>query len=197
MDLRKESMVYRKHLNQISHKELKRAYLLLCELLESVHKSEMSRTASEDAVYNLIKQSTKLQVFRSFWIGKRNIDLFIPAIRANLNSGFTSSQGFKGLAIEIDGKIHDRYFKMKKDENKYEMLKELSICTVTIENHDINNPIVINMIQNLAKIKKVDSRAKSRLLRNIYLKTITCNKSLIVEHKLPTSTCILRLLGEL
>lgn len=198
MDLRKKSLEFRKKFNQVNDVGLEKAYIDLCELLGTVYTPTMSRTFSEDKVFELIRQSTKLEVLRSAWIGNANIDLFLPSVRANtdLNGPSSKAQGFRGLAIEIDGKIHENYVKILKDQKKYASLHELCISTISIENHDRKSPVVLDLIKNLKNLKRLDHRAKSRLKRDIYLGTIIAHKALIKEHDLTCCLLILNHLGE-
>lgn len=198
MDLRKKSLEFRKKFNHVNDLGLEKAYTDLCELLGTVYTPTMSRTFSEDKIFELIRQSTKLEVLRSAWIGNANIDLFLPSVRASVDfNGPCRVQGFRGLAIEIDGKVHQNYVKILKDQKKYASLHELGISTISIENQDCKSPVVLDLIKNLKKLKRLDHRAKSRLKRDIYLGTILAHKSVIKEHDLVCCLSILNHLGEL
>jgi hypothetical protein len=154
----------------------------------------VDRTFFEDVFYRLLKSHTKLQINRSFWIGKRNIDIFVPAIIAEPKGGI---QRLKGLAIEIDGPIHNEEHKMRRDESKFQMLDELSIGSVVIQNHSFDNPTVAKIIRDISSYRNPDFRSKRRLLRSIYIRTIIANKDLCSERNLYQSKSLLQALREI
>jgi hypothetical protein len=197
MDLRSCSGLYNARVRDFGCNHIRRCYEDLALLLNDKFHPETQKTLFEDILFKVLKGVTKLEIHRSYWIGKRNIDLFIPAVRANFDSQFQKVTGFKGLAIEVNGKIHDQYSKMMRDEGKYDLLHSLSICTVVIENHDFNHPLVKEILQNMSKYRNPDFRSKQRLLRNIHLVTLKSHKELIVENKLSSCISLLKGLGEL
>lgn len=137
---------------------------------------ESQRTKTEEKVFQELRSYYKGQIFRSFWIGNRNVDFFLPSLRGDsaLQSikGFQGSRYFKGLVIEVDGSIHDRKFKMSKDNSKYQLLHKLDIGLLTIENRDMNSEVTLSMLRFIKNLKTVDSRQKRRVFRNVYIKTI-------------------------
>lgn len=140
------------------------------------------KTISEDAVYNSISQRTNLKFYRSIWIGNRNIDLFCPAVGQlylpNIKGHkIKRHQIMRGLAIEIDGAIHNRELKMKKDNHKAHILGELGIGYTVVPNEDTCHPSVLNMIADLKKMTRLDSRARKRLMRKVYVTTLLYHAS--------------------
>ncbi|MCB9061530.1 MAG: hypothetical protein H6622_08420 [Halobacteriovoraceae bacterium] len=137
---------------------------------------ETTKTSYESRVLKKIKESYKGDIFTSMWIGKRNIDIFIPGLRGNTYEqtiqNITKARYFKGLAIEIDGSIHDQEFKMKKDSSKYRQLHALEIGLLTIENRDIKLNFIQKIIRGLIDMPRVDYRQRRRLFRNIFITTL-------------------------
>lgn len=197
MDLRKKDMTFKRKIRELDSFILAQAYKELSTALNLKYAAQTTRTPFEDQFVNLLKQSTKLKFYRSFWIQNFNIDVFIPAIKAEAGTTLVASLGFKGMAIEIDGEIHQQYFKLKQDQTKYAALHELLICTAAIENQDINSHTVQSFLKDLSKMKRLDHRAKSRLMRNIYLLTIIRHSRFIVEQSLSKSISVLKHIGEL
>lgn len=197
MDLRKYPIVFKHNLKEFGQSHLEHCYAELVQVLNKKYKPELQRTYFEDVLYKLIKGTTRLEIHRSFWIGRRNIDIFIPAVKANKLTEKVQNFKFNGIAIEVDGGIHNEYFKMKKDQSKLEFLHSLSICSIIIENQDINHPLVKELLFHLSEYRNKDFRSKQRLLRNIYLKTLMAHKELIQEYKLNASISLLKSIGEL
>lgn len=197
MDLRKTPNRYSSCTNDVELLELRTLYTVLCEFVSMEYFDPMIQTESEDRIYGLIKKNTKLEVLRSVWIGNMNIDLFIPSVRSvpGMNNG--NGRSLKGIAIEVDGCIHNKIFKMKKDNKKYETLHGLSIGTLSVENQDFKNETVQNLISNLKNLKKLDTRAKKRLMRNIYYTTLIAHKDVILKYDWPRGKSFLKLIGEL
>lgn len=134
-------------------------------------KYESTRTVPQRKVVEKIRSVTKLKVYESVWVGRRSLDIFLPSVAGELGG----SNRLQGLVIEVDGGIHNNPVKQKKDQSKYNFLHELRIGLVTIENSDTNHPVVLQQIENLKKIPKLDSRAKGRVWRRVYLQTIAYN----------------------
>ncbi len=140
------------------------------------------RTVAERAVLDKVRCATNLLFYKSIWIGNRNVDLFCPAI-GSLHPPVLKGQkiartsAMRGLVIEIDGTIHDRELKMKKDTSKYKLLHELGIGLTVIHNDSINEVGVNNLIKGLMQRPRLDSRARRRILRKIYVATLAYHAS--------------------
>jgi type II secretory pathway component PulC len=195
MDLRKLNWINKIRFSEFNDSSIDQAYWEVCKFLDDTYKQETYRTSFEDTIYKTLKLYTKMEVYRSIWIGARNIDIFIPAIVTDMqpNTDFK----LRGLAIEVDGKIHDAEFKMKKDISKFEMLSSLGILAISIENHDLKHPLVLELFSKIPSFSRLDTRARRRLKRNIQLKTLISNKSLIEERQLSLPRALLKSLGEL
>jgi hypothetical protein len=157
----------------LSH--LEDVYRYISSELFSLHPMEPTQTAEEREVISIIKKETRLDFDTSIWIGRRNVDIIFYAIAGIPNTPMRC----KGLIIEVDGTIHDRYLKMQRDNSKFSMVHDLSIGLTVIENKDLKNKTFISMIKGLKKCPRLDTRAKNRLKRSIYIKTILCNEKLV------------------
>lgn len=168
------------NLNKVQHLDfelLRKNYEFISKQLTKKYLNSTVRTRFEFRFEKLLNQYTKLQYFKSFWIVNRNVDFFIPNLRAiqslklqasglvNINSGY-------GLAIEINGCIHFDESKMRKDNSKSNFLHDLRIIELTINNEDINSRNIHNIIKQIKNLRRLDFRAKRRLLKNIYIHTL-------------------------
>lgn len=153
-----------------SDQELSQLYWHIVRSLNVQYKETTERTVSEYVTFCQLRGRTRLQIQRSFWIGNVNVDLFIPAIKFS---------GGIGLVIEVDGTIHDRELKGRKDSSKLKYLHQLGIAVQVIENCDIRNPnAVLEMaFRSLKDHQRGCSRSRKLLWRRIYLETIFCHAS--------------------
>jgi hypothetical protein len=179
MDLRLKSGGFKYRLGKLGQNTLKHAYNVLSKELDEEYKLETQRTMFENSFSKLLRGvACKIEYHRSFWIGKRNIDFFFPTL-AGTPIKSEQEKRYRGLAIEIDGKIHDQYEKMQRDQSKYKLLHNLGIATIVVENHHFDCPAVISILNNLSRLPRIDTRAKRRLLRNIYLITLDSHRDFI------------------
>jgi len=148
--------------------ELRRRYESICKELNRRHPLAACRTAAEVKVMKLIRSHTKIQVIPSMWVGNVNLDLFIPAITIGTTIG---------LAIELDGRVHDRELKSRKDAHKISYLADIGIGVSVIENSDLSHPTVQAMLSKLKVMKRGCSRKRKLLWRRIYLETILCHST--------------------
>ena len=111
----------------ISPTRLHEAYQKVTRSLNKTYEAETIRTRAERYLHQLLRESTGEDIKASMWIGNHCVDLFIPRI---------------GLAIEVDGDIHDNEMKMRKDELKEEFLAKLGIMVWHINNNEIRRRAV-------------------------------------------------------
>jgi very-short-patch-repair endonuclease len=161
---------------------LKVAYDHLVGLLNKQYPDCSLRTHAEKAVLETITRSTGLQFQRALWIVNRNIDMVCTSIGqlhqyCQKGQKIDRTSVMRGLAIEVDGKVHDRETKMKKDNSKLDMLRELGIGCASIENADIHAPIVQNLIRSLKNMPRLPYRSQLRLKRKIYIATLAYHAS--------------------
>jgi len=175
MDLRNVKLVNREKLKQFKELQLRVIYLEICNQLDLYYSPETVRTKHEEIFSNQIKKYTKLKFFKSVWIGRRCVDIFIPSLAG---SG-TSKNKMKGLVVELNGSIHDEYEKMNRDENLGNYLQSIGIGLASIDNYDLRHSNVISFFEQLPNIERIDFRARQRLWRTIYIETIRKNEDLI------------------
>ena len=125
---------------------------------------------------------TKLKILTSFWIGTRNIDIFIPGVR-NRDDPHKEKRIMNGLAIELDGQIHNQIRKGKRDNHKQSILHKLNIGCLVIENEDIRKININTFLYRLSTLVRLDFRGKRRLMRNIYLETLFTKPRLAIIEK--------------
>lgn len=191
MDIRKLDQSVRSKLRKINYESLEYNYKSVVKVLNIKYQPELEKTYHEDKVANLIKANSKILFERSIWIGKRNIDFFLPYLAGNFTP---NNLRFKGLAIEVDGPIHNEYQKMQRDNSKYKHLHDIGIAVYTIENSDLLELTFSNMLKSFGAVKKIDYRAKRRLYRNIFIKTILENEDIVRDQKLPIGNYLIQLL---
>lgn len=150
--------------------ELKQIYWRIVRSLNVQYKDTTQRTVSEYITFCQLRGRTRLQILRSLWIGNVNVDFFVPAIKFD---------GGIGLVIEVDGTIHDREMKGRKDSSKLEYLHQLGIAVQVIENCDARNPnaVLEKAFRDLRYHHRGCSRARKLLWRRIYLETLFCHAS--------------------
>lgn len=161
---------------------LEAAYEKTVKLLNIQYPDCAHRTTAEKAVLEAIAHSTGLQFQRSTWIANRNIDLVCTSIGrlyqyCRKGQKIDRTQAIRGLAIEVDGRIHDREFKMKKDNSKLDLLRELGIGCISIENTDVHATTVKNLIRSLKEMPRLPYRSQQRLKRKIYVATLAYHSS--------------------
>lgn len=187
MDLRNLKRV--KKLEEIlPFDEIERCYNVMTKILNHDTRAgqEATKTKKEVSVLKRIKEKTKLRSYDSFWIGSRNIDIFIPCLRGERCSfGGQSSGPFNGLAIEVDGDVHNSQLKMNRDNSKYDLLKRLRIAVYVIENGDLQEETFKSFLRQISTLPRLDSRAKKRVMRNVYLATLVKQRNKVsLEHLL-------------
>jgi len=186
MDLRKLSFYQKQKLKQIKSKDIFLAYRDLRRALTEKYGMEQTKTIHEIYAKEILKRHYKLGVETSVWIGPRNIDLFIPSMRL-----YHGAVRFNGLAIEIDGGIHNEEHKMKKDQAKFEYLNFLKISSVRFNNEDIPNGKFENFIIGLKNHYYPDTRTRQRLMRKIHIETILYHQDLIISKNITLCKALL------
>lgn len=149
---------------------LREAYEKLV-LAKGLSMRQMERTGPERELYQRLKDASRKQILRSVWIGRHCIDLFVP----NLKSESIGASVMRGLAIEVDGDVHNYEGKMRKDHNKVQTLFSIGVAQATVLNTDLSKPTVLSMIQKINVLPTLDSRERRRLWRRIYLITLALN----------------------
>lgn len=146
-------------------------YPMLAKSYEEITKRlnsnfESITTHSENTVFNKLQKFTKLQIHRQVWIGSRCFDFFIPSVRGN------SPVKSRGLAIEIDGPIHNTISKMKKDDSKDLLAKSLGIMVHSIPNDDSLDKVTLDFLSRIKDMPRLSYREYRRLWAKIHLRTI-------------------------
>lgn len=157
--------------------ELKIVYESAKEKLIFQNKMATIRTHSEIYFANEVKRHTRLEVLPSVWIGRFCVDFLIPGIGGELIKG---RRKLRGLAVEIDGPIHNIEPKMKKDENRRGVLASLGIGLYSIENSDLNSKPVKAFLNELRELPRLSWRAKQRVMSRVYSWTVIANNALYV-----------------
>lgn len=152
--------------------ELERKYFEIANKLNHSNKPAIARTSFENSLAKKIRQKTKLQFKRSFWVGNFNYDFFFHQL------GEKGKVAGKGLVIEVDGAVHDIEPKMRKDQLKYQIAEILRIPVCSISNEDLRESTVASILDKLRRIRRLDTRARKRLLTDIYLFTIITHLSI-------------------
>jgi uncharacterized HAD superfamily protein len=169
-------------LNRPNYNKLKKFYDSITNDLSIIYHPCINKTPSEHKVIQFIQDKTNLKFYKSMWIGNRNIDLFCPAVGSlypikRKGKKISKVLRTRGIAIEVNGQVHNREFKMKKDDNRDEFLKKISIGVYVIENEDIYSNHVQDKLEKLNQMSRLDHRARQRILRKIYVVTIAFHAS--------------------
>lgn len=134
----------------------------------NLRSKENERTFSDRIFHKKVKFYSGKRVMQSVWIGLQCIDFFIP----NIRSLHISNPTMRGLAIEVDGDVHNYESKMRKDELKGNSLFMLGIGHTSVPNWEVSHPAVRAFLNSLNTLKGLDSRERRRLWRRIYLITL-------------------------
>lgn len=184
-----------KRLVEMNHEKLESAYNEIVNVLNVDKGYQSNPTTFENTFFKLLHLKTKGLIYRSFWIGSRNVDFFIP----KLTWPCVGDRHFKkarGLAIEIDGSVHFREFKMKKDQSKFNVLHSLNIPCVVIRNGSFNDSTVKAFIEQIDHLNRLDHRAYKRLMRDIYYYTIYKNVDLISQYQLNDASEVMSIINK-
>lgn len=168
--------------------EIERAYREVSDFLTDEFDDVSMKTQAELELMQRIKEETKIKFESSLWIGRYNVDLFSFSL-GGISSNELVSKGeilkrkrtFKGLAIEVDGTIHNREFKIRKDNSKYGVLHDLDIALMSISNGDIKSKHIDRFVKNIKLLPRLDSRAKKRLRLRVFEQTIIQNYYLLMN----------------
>lgn len=147
-------------------------YGLICSELNKVRSVETTRTPAEERFVERFKYEWKIKLYPQTWVGNLCLDYFTPALGA-FNSDFVRGYALKGLAFEIDGKVHETEMKMKKDDHKTKSLMDLGLAVWRLTNEQVYQgkalPPRREIIQQFGKLC---SRERARIWSRIYLMTI-------------------------
>lgn len=158
-------------LKTVDSSALKELYWIISERCKREMPCENIRTRSEVVLEGLIRSQTKKEVFDTIWIGNSTFDLFFAGVRGNLAEPNRPGKTFNGLLIEVNGPVHRKPLKMKKDQFKNSLAEDLQIRLIEIENLDLSSPTVKWLIQAIKCSKPLDFRAKQRMWFKIHLYT--------------------------
>lgn len=125
------------------------------------------RTGKEWQFEYFFKSLTGIKPVPSCWIGPFCVDFFLPQL-----GGRWKHLKWQGLAIEIDGGIHNQEAKIKKDTYKSERLLDMGIYVMTILNKDVGKIKIADLLQQLDRTVPLDWRAQQRIMTKIRLLTI-------------------------
>ena len=156
---------------QISLGELADHYEKLCKRLRL---PEGHFTTNELGFRKILGRATKMKFHPNMWIGGINVDLFFMQIAMDqpIVGDMKRRTSHIGLAIEIDGGIHNSEPKMKKDAWKIDYLASLGIALVSISNDDFNEVTVRRFVKGLPGLRQRGTRGRRRLLARVHLETL-------------------------
>ncbi len=130
---------------------------------------ELTSTASERIIVERLKRITKSKVETQFLIGNICLDIFLPNLAIkDLKTGRVAS---RGIAIEVDGPIHNSPQKVNKDIFKEKYLNLVGISLFRINNMD-RLEFKLPIPKNYQEIQKFDYRSKTAQLKRIKLLTV-------------------------
>lgn len=148
---RKYPLKDRKKINRLREK-----YKNVSAKLNRDHSIEATSSLSEKYFYQYYQGSTRLKVMKSVWIGFHCIDVFVPRLM---------------FGIEIDGTIHVKEFKMRKDAHRDKNLFDLGFTITTVDNDAIDQT-AFSLIKLLQRQPLRSAYYVARMWRDIYLFTL-------------------------
>lgn len=167
----------------LDFRSLKDIYRRISKELNKRFPDATVRTSYEIHFERYLKANTKIQFFRSYWIGVKNIDFFITSIGGTVGSRCSRRRGH-GLAIEVDGPVHYLESKGRKDSVKCAVLDRLGIIHCVIPNSYVQSSGSRRIVEGIRTAPKIYHRDKIRLLRKIYMETIAQCGSHVERQKL-------------
>lgn len=151
---------------------LHEAYMRTCRELQRSRQLENVPSPAEDEFEKQFRKRWRLRLYRQVWIGNLCADFFVPSLGCrspNFLRGFQS----KGIVFEIDGDIHQRQWKLRKDEYKDMALYDLGFSIWRVEDSQVyrrqNLPERLTVLREFGK---TCHREQSRIWRTIYLQTL-------------------------
>ncbi len=155
----------------------------ICKRLNQSRSAEFCRTPAENKFVERFKGNWKIQLYPQAWIGNLCVDLFTPALgrrRPDYRRGFLD----KGIAIEIDGAIHNAELKMKKDEHKEKSLADLKIQLWRFTNEQVFRNVGLPTKHDLSEgFGRLSTQDRKRLWGKIQLMTVLYHESLDVVSR--------------
>lgn len=161
----------RQLIKSIEFETLYQGYSEVLKNLNEVYRNENDVSSQERVFLSMFSSFSKLVPIRNMWIGRRNIDFLFPQLKLTLND-----KTYLGIAIEINGGIHNSEFKMKKDTFKDKALLEINIFPISLDT-DIPYNNGLKILESVSQYQSSDSRGRKRVLRKIYIKTILANRT--------------------
>lgn len=109
-------------------------------------------------------------VISACWIGPFCTDLFVPNIRGDWKKG--GAQSSWGLIVEVDGWIHFKEPKQKKDNLREEYFAGLGIPILRVENRETFEARLSGLFPGFDEMKSLDSLRRRRLIHRVQLETV-------------------------
>ena len=160
------------HRRAQSREQLKLDYRIICEKLRKKFPLEMSRTPAEDRFVEYFRKHWRIHLYPQTWIGNFCLDWFTPALAERLEREDGEGR-FKGVAIEVDGAIHNVTSKMKIDSFKEQGLNDLKIGLWRFTNYHVFSKSGLPTKLSLGNAYvRLCSHDRKRLWSRIYLLTI-------------------------
>jgi len=117
-----------------------------------------------------LKKESKFKYSRQTVVGPYFLDFFLPGVAIKKDE-FAKGLTAKGIVFEIDGNIHEKEFKQKKDFYKDQCLGLLEIFVVRVQNHQAADYRVSKLLKD-KKLNNLDSRSRINLMERISLITL-------------------------
>ncbi len=150
-----------------SEKKASQLYEKICKRLDS--SGQRIRTQEEQRIARELRKNSQIDIKSSVWIGGICVDLFFPGLGARKHRAGT--RAMRGLAIEINGGVHNHPVKMKKDEYRSKVLDRLHIGLTVIENYDFSST-VCSILDRIGHGFILDHRARKRIWKRIFAETL-------------------------
>lgn len=152
-------------------KRLAKEYQQITKSLDSIRRFEKITTAAEETFMQKFKHHWRVQLYPQTWIGNLCVDFFTPAFGV-LRKDQIRGYPLKGIGFEIDGTIHDREDKAKKDVHKETALNDLGILLWRLKNYQVHKSENFPRKTNWQDFGTLCSRARARLWSRIHLTTL-------------------------
>lgn len=157
-------------------------------VLKARNPSQFIVTKNEKEVQHKLRNFCGHRFFEAQTIGSKTIDIFLDVYKfgfldmAEFNRKFCSTnwddlkkifergnRTLCGLAIEVDGPVHDREYKIELDTQKIELATLIGVLLIRVQNNDLHYGGIDKLVSRMKKFKISCSRTRRLIWKKMYL----------------------------
>lgn len=147
--------------------EIKREYYRISNEQQVKNKLIYYKTTKEIAFKKILKERTRMKTDATVLFGNSTFDLYVHAL---------------GIAIEIDGDVHDHEAKMIKDEIKINTCSLLGIKLMSISNKDIKSKTIKSFLDQITTLPTLNSIKRREIFLGVMIYGIMVHNPKFIEN---------------